>query len=91
MPRLFRFSIPLLTIMMAFTGCTTTFMGSLFVFTFRDMVLYVVLAFAMAVLISFKSSWNGKKAFWIGFILSLLLTPLAGFIYLLILFTQKSD
>lgn len=75
------------------SGCTTTFAGSLFVVTFGDVVFYVVLALLMAFFISLKRSGSGKlqRSFWMGFMLSLLLTPLAGLIWLLILFTKKQN
>jgi uncharacterized membrane protein len=83
------FTLLLFTVLLS--GCTHTFMGSVFVFTFRDIVLYVMMAFILAILISFKASGKQKRLFWIWFILSLLLTPLSGFIYLLILYTNKED
>jgi hypothetical protein len=72
------------------SGCTTTFAGTLLVLNFRDIILYVVIAFFLGLLIAFKSSGNSKTNFWIGFVLSLVLTPLAGLIYLLILFSRKN-
>jgi hypothetical protein len=72
------------------SGCTTTFMGSVLVITLGDIVFYIVLALILAFLIAVKrSSGTFKSSFWIAFILSLLLTPLAGLIWLLILFTKK--
>jgi hypothetical protein len=73
------------------SGCTNTFMGTVLVLSFKDIVLYVALAFIMAILVSLKSTGDGRKIFWIWFILSLLLSPLAGFIYLLILFSKKTE
>jgi cytochrome c biogenesis protein CcdA len=75
------------------SSCATTFAGSVFVITFGDLVFYIVLALLMAFLISLKRSGsaNFKRSFWMGFILSLLLTPLAGLIWLLILFTKKQN
>jgi len=75
--------------MIFFSSCSTTFAGSLFVFTFRDFILYVALAFLFALIIAFKAKGNPRNQFWIGFILGLVLSPLASFIYLLILFTKK--
>jgi ABC-type molybdate transport system permease subunit len=72
-------------------GCTHTFMGTVFVLSFKDIILYILIAFILAILISLKSSGSKRKAFWICFILSLVLTPLAGFIYLLILFTRNQE
>jgi uncharacterized membrane protein YhdT len=74
------------------SGCTSTFGGTILVITFKDLLLYVGIAFLISFLISiFSPSRKGRRAFWIWFILSLLLTPLAGFIYLLILFTKKTE
>ncbi|MCW3104986.1 MAG: hypothetical protein JWO09_3426 [Bacteroidetes bacterium] len=73
-------------------GCTTTFMGSVFVLGFRDILLYVMLAFVFAVLIALKSNYENRRTnFWIWFIVGLILTPLAGFIYLLITLTRRRD
>ncbi len=81
----------LLFLIILLSGCTTTFAGSLFVFNFRDLILYIGLAFIFAVLVAvLSSSENRRRNFWIWFILSLVLTPLAGFIYVLVLFTRKN-
>jgi hypothetical protein len=72
------------------SGCTTTFFGSVIILTFRDILLYIAIAFFIALLIAIRSSANSRRAFWIWFILSLILTPLAGFIYLLIGFSKRS-
>jgi hypothetical protein len=73
-----------------FSGCTTTFAGSILVLSFRDLIWYVALAFIFGILIAFKSnSENRKRNFWIWFLLSLVLTPLVGFIYLLIQFSRS--
>lgn len=75
------------------SGCTTTFMGSVLVITFGDIVFYIVLSLILAFLISLKRSRTSslRTSFWLGFILSLLLTPLAGLIWLLILFSKKEN
>jgi hypothetical protein len=80
--RLLLYLLTIVTVL--FTGCTNTFMGTVLVLSFKDIILYVIIAFVMAILISFKSSGDTKKTFWTWFILSLLLTPLVGFIYLLV-------
>jgi hypothetical protein len=78
--------------MLFLTGCTSTFMGGVFILSFGDVILYVFLAFILGLLIAFKSSSEKRKtAFWLGFILSLILTPLAGFIYFLILLSRKGN
>ena len=71
------------------TGCTTTFMGTVLILTFKDIIYYVIIALILAVIISMKSDKSPRAAFWTWFILSIILTPLAGFIYLLIQFTRK--
>jgi hypothetical protein len=88
-----KFTSLLLLSITLFSGCTTTFSGSVFVITFGDFIIYILLALLMAFLISLKRSASGKlkRSFWMGFILSLLLTPLAGLIWLLILSTQKQN
>jgi uncharacterized membrane protein HdeD (DUF308 family) len=71
-------------------SCTTTFMGSVFIISFGDIVMYVMLAFLIAGIIALRSSVaKRRRNFWIWFIVSLLLTPLTGFIYLLITFTRR--
>jgi hypothetical protein len=75
-------------LLIALQSCTTTFAGSLFFFTFGDMVLYVVIALALAFIISLLST-NRKRSFWLAFALGVLLTPLASLIYLLIIVTRK--
>ncbi|MBA3970693.1 MAG: hypothetical protein H0X46_00845 [Bacteroidetes bacterium] len=90
MKKLFPFLILILG-MLFLTGCTTSFMGTVLVISFGDIIFYVFIAFIIALAISFKSYANRKRAFWIWFILSLLLTPLAGFIYLLILYSMRSE
>lgn len=69
------------------TSCTTTFAGSLFILTFRDVLLYVFLAFIFAVLVALQSE-DKRKAFFLWFLLSIVLTPLAGLIALLVKITK---
>lgn|GEM_PF-2938853 len=71
-------------------GCSTTFGGSVFVISLGDIILYVVLALMLAIIIGLRAGFARRRsAFWTWFILSLLLTPLAGLIYLLITFTRR--
>ena len=71
-------------------SCTNTFGGTVLVLGFRDIILYVLIAFVMALVIAMKSDNEKRKtAFWIWFIAGLIVTPLASFIYLLILFSRK--
>jgi hypothetical protein len=89
-----KFAPTLLLINIAlFSSCSTTFSGSVFVITPGDIILYILFSLLMAFLISLKRSSSGKlkRSFWMGFILSLLLTPLAGLIWLLILCTKKQN
>lgn len=72
---------------LALQSCDTTFSGSLFVFRFGDMVLYVFFALALAFIIAMLSK-KRKTNFWIAFALGMLLTPLASLVYLLILLTN---
>lgn len=73
------------------SACSTTFGGAVLVLGFRDIIYYVVLAFVFALIIGLMSrSDKRRKAFWTWFILSLVLTPLAGFIYLLVLISRKN-
>lgn len=66
------------------TGCTSTFLGSVFVFTFSDIIMYVVIAFVVALLIGvFTRDRSWRKKFWLWFILNLVITPVPGLIYLL--------
>ncbi len=59
-------------------------MGSVFVYTFSDLIYYVFIAFLIALVIGMLSRENFRKNFWIWFILNIILTPLPGFIYLLV-------
>lgn len=88
----YSFLLLLAVMAIALQGCTTTFMGSVLVLGFRDILLYVMLAFVFAVLIALKSNYEKRRTnFWIWFVVGLVLTPLAGFIYLLITLTKKRD
>jgi ACR3 family arsenite efflux pump ArsB len=67
-----------------FTGCTSTFLGSVFVFTFSDIIWYVIIAFVIALLIGlFTRERSWRKKFWLWFILNIVITPVPGLIYLL--------
>lgn len=76
------FSLLLLSILLS--SCTNTFMGSVFVFTFSDIVYYIMIAFLIALVIGLLSRENFRKNFWLWFMLNIILTPLPGFIYLLV-------
>lgn len=81
--------LPFLLPVLLFTGCTTTFAGTLFYVNLGDIILYVIIALVLAFFIALLST-NRKRAFWIWFILSLVITPLAGLIYLLIKLTNRN-
>jgi hypothetical protein len=81
----------LILISFALQSCTNTFMGSVLVLNFRDIILYVALAFGFSIIIAFMvSAEKRRSAFWLWFVLSLLLTPLAGFIYMLIRLSKRN-
>ena len=71
------------------SGCSRSFVGTLFLFSFRDIVAYVSFALVLSIIVAVLSDENWRTAFWISFILSLLLTPIAGLIYCLILLTRR--
>ena len=76
--------------MLTLSGCSTTFFGTLLVLSFRDIITYVGIALFFGVVASLLSNSDARFTFWICFILSLLLTPLAGLIYCLVLVTKRS-
>ncbi len=69
--------------MILLSGCTSTFLGSVFVFNFSDIITYILIAFVIALLIAVFTEGLWRKKFWIWFILNLALTPLPGLICLL--------
>ena len=71
------------------SGCTGTFAGSVFVYTFSDIIYYVLIALIIALAIGLVSKENFRKYFWVWFILNIVLTPLSGLIYLLVKITWK--
>ena len=81
---------PFLFLILLLSGCTQTFMGSVLVLTFSDIIYYITLSFILGVLTALFNPENGKKSFWTWFLLSLILTPLAGFIHLLIKISSKN-
>lgn len=78
----------ILPVILALHSCTTTFGGSVFVFTFGDLVLYVMLALVLAFITSVISE-NRQRSFWLTFLLGILLTPLVSLIFLLVLVTRR--
>lgn len=70
-----------------FTSCTS-FIGMLI--TFNDILTYFILSLIISVIIMVvRKDENKRRTFWISFIANLLLTPFAGFIYLIIQLTKK--
>ncbi|MES2691694.1 MAG: hypothetical protein V4658_14910 [Bacteroidota bacterium] len=63
-------------------------MGSVFVFRFSDLLAYVFIALVIALFIGMNSS-DFRKTFLLWFVFNLVLTPLAGLIYLLIKITSS--
>lgn len=60
------------------------------IITIRDLLIYIVVAFTLAIVIAFiRPKQKRLSGFWLAFILGLILTPLASFIYLLILLTRR--
>jgi membrane glycosyltransferase len=83
-----RYIYSLIVLLLLLNGCTSTFMGTIFVITFKDILIYIGLSFIITYIISLFAT-NSKKAFWIWIFLNLLLTPLIGFIYLLIKLSNR--
>ena len=81
--------VPLLLLLALLPGCTTTFFGTVVVLRFQDFVSYVLMALVLGAVASFITRGDGRTTFWICFLLSLVLTPLAGLIYCLVLLTKK--
>lgn len=79
-----------LPLLLAIQSCTTTFGGSVFVFTFGDLILYVMLALVLAFITSVMSE-NRQRAFWLTFLLGILLTPLVSLIFLLVLVSRRKQ
>ncbi len=78
-------------ICLLFSGCTTTFAGSVFEFNFSNIVSYVVIALVIATIFAFFQDGDWRRNFWICLVLGLVLTPLASLIYLLIKFLSRKQ
>jgi hypothetical protein len=63
---------------------------SLFVLTPRDFFGYVLICALIGVLVAMRSNDKRRKTFWMWFLISLLLTPIAGVAYLVFTFTSKA-
>lgn len=83
-------SLTLGVLSITLSGCSRTFFGTLLLLSFRDMVSYVVFALFFGVVAALLGK-ESRLNFWLCFILSLVLTPLAGLIYCLVILTKKSD
>ncbi len=76
-------------VMLVLSSCSSTFGGSVVVFRFADFVYYVIIALIMGCLCaSMSKKENRLKQFWIWFIASLVVTPLAGLICFIVLLTR---
>ncbi|MEO8149658.1 MAG: hypothetical protein ABI723_18615 [Bacteroidia bacterium] len=84
----YRLLFPLLFSVIFISGCTSTFFGTVLVITFRDILLYVGIAFIVAFAITFVTD-NQRKTLLLWTFINLLLTPLVGLIYLLIKITGR--
>jgi hypothetical protein len=81
-----------MVLILLLSGCTFTFGGTVMLITIRDLILYVMVAFVLAAVIAFVRPHHKRvSGFWIGFVLGILLTPLASFIYLLIMLSRKMN
>jgi predicted small secreted protein len=72
------------------SGCDNTFAGTLMLLRFQDIVTYMGFCLFFGALAAFLNVGNWRTGLWIGFLLSLILTPVAGLIYCLILLTRRS-
>ncbi|MFY9310893.1 MAG: hypothetical protein WAQ28_17735 [Bacteroidia bacterium] len=70
-------------------GCTFTFGGTVFVITITDLLLYIFVAFLLALIASVLKPHNKLTRFWVTFAIGLVLTPLVSFIYLLVTVSRK--
>jgi hypothetical protein len=75
-------------VLITLAGCQQTFAGTLFFLTPRDIVAFVAFALGFGVIAAVIGN-EPRTNFWFCFILSLVLTPIAGLIYVLILLTKK--
>lgn len=75
-----------------FSGCTSTFGGTVLVLNFRDIMFYVIIALVISGLLAFTTpSEKRRKTFLIWFVVSLIVTPLPGLIYFMIKITKKKE
>lgn len=70
-------------------SCDRTFAGTFFMLNFRDIVQYVGFVLLFGIVAAVLSGANWRSGFWIAFLLGLVLTPIAGLIYCLILLTRR--
>jgi hypothetical protein len=91
MKRTVAFLMPLFTlaiIAVTLNSCQNTFAGTLMFLNSRDIVAYVVFALIFGVVAAVLGR-EARLNFWVCFLMSLILTPIAGLIYCLILLTRK--
>jgi hypothetical protein len=75
-------------LLLLLSGCSRTFFGTLLILSFRDLMLYVGLSLFMGVVAALLNK-DSRFGFWLGFLLSLVLTPIAGLIYCLVILTRR--
>jgi hypothetical protein len=71
------------------SGCSSSYFVTFFRLSPQDLVGYVAIALIISFIAAAITNGERKLAFWFSFILSLLLTPLAGLIIVLIILTRK--
>lgn len=63
----------------------------LFVITPKAIFAYALIVALSAVLVAMRSKEKKAKTFWIWFLISFLFTPVAGFTYFVLTFTNRSQ
>jgi hypothetical protein len=77
-----------MVVLLLTTGCNPAYFGTILFLGFRDLIAYVGLALFFSVLTAAVNSGPWRKTFWLCFLISIFLTPLAGLIYFLIIVTR---
>lgn len=75
---------------MTATACTTTFGGAVVVFGFGDLLGYIFLSLLFAGLIALLGAKEKRhRNFWLWFVLNIVLSPLAGLIFLIVKISRR--